>query len=178
MRSGSRQTVRDQAIDAQGLTEFLRQLKLDWQETDIAFVCIGTDRSTGDAFGPLIGSLLEEQGYLNVVGTLQSPCDSNNLEARMKDLLQGTQPLRMIAIDACLGQEQAVGRYFASKKPIEPGKALGKLLPPVGDASIKGIVNRWGPKVYTSLLHASLYTVMDMANQVVRCIEEVFPVEQ
>ena len=41
----------------------------------MVFLCIGTDRSTGDSLGPLIGSRLEAEGIGDVVviGTLEHP---------------------------------------------------------------------------------------------------------
>ena len=41
----------------------------------VVFLCIGTDRSTGDSLGPLIGSKLaaEVTGDVTVIGTLEHP---------------------------------------------------------------------------------------------------------
>ena len=35
------------------------------RKTEILFLCIGTDRSTGDSLGPLIGYKLKEKGMRN-----------------------------------------------------------------------------------------------------------------
>lgn len=45
------------------------------RKTEILFLCIGTDRSTGDSLGPLIGYKLKENGMRNarVLGTLEEP---------------------------------------------------------------------------------------------------------
>ena len=45
------------------------------RKTEILFLCIGTDRSTGDSLGPLIGYKLKEKGMRNarVLGTLEEP---------------------------------------------------------------------------------------------------------
>ncbi len=55
----------------------------------LVFVCIGTDRSTGDAIGPLVGTLLEEAGYTRVVGTLNYPCDGSNMQQRLSEIPRG-----------------------------------------------------------------------------------------
>ena len=53
----------------------------------VVFLCIGTDRSTGDSLGPLIGHKLREQerrrGFVPraaVFGTLDRPVHAMNLE--------------------------------------------------------------------------------------------------
>lgn len=50
----------------------------------IILVCIGTDRSTGDALGPLVGTKLEQVGITNfqVFGTLDEPVHALNLEEK------------------------------------------------------------------------------------------------
>ena len=45
------------------------------RKSEIVFLCIGTDRSTGDSLGPLIGYKLKEKGIRNarIMGTLDHP---------------------------------------------------------------------------------------------------------
>jgi len=68
----------------------------------IVYLCIGTDRATGDCLGPLVGSRL--QNYLpnaEVYGTLQQPVHAVNLEQVMSDLTRKHADPLVIAIDAC-----------------------------------------------------------------------------
>ena len=95
----------------------------------IVFLCIGTDRSTGDALGPLTGSRLVEYGFPQVIGTLPEPCDAFNLEARLQSIPEDQV---VIAIDACLGQSSSVGYFFASEGPLIPAQSVGGKLPAVG----------------------------------------------
>ncbi|MGG1553854.1 spore protease YyaC [Paenibacillus ferrarius] len=141
----------------------------------VAFVCIGTDRSTGDALGPLVGSRLAELGYKSVVGTLEAPCDASNLPQRLAEIPAG---VTVIAVDACLGQKLSVGMYQLSNQPIAPGKSVGKVLPQVGDYTIAAIVNADGPRQYSVLQTTSLYHVMQMAEDVVRAIVNAFPLQE
>ena len=94
----------------------------------IVFLCIGTDRSTGDALGPLTGSRLSEYGFPQVIGT-REPCDAFNLEARLQSIPEDQV---VIAIDACLGQSSSVGYFFASEGPLTPAQSVGGKLPAVG----------------------------------------------
>ncbi|MDQ8738503.1 spore protease YyaC [Paenibacillus sp. LHD-38] len=134
----------------------------------IAFVCIGSDRSTGDSFGPLAGSLLKDRGWPNVIGTLQQPCDAHAVEHAALEI---PKECTIIAIDACLGKPGSIGRCLVSEGPLQPGKAIGRRLPAIGDYSIAGVVNANGPKAYWMLQTTSLYQVMRMANEVVNAIE-------
>jgi putative sporulation protein YyaC len=115
----------------------LRNILFTFDAENYVFACIGTDRSTGDSLGPLVGSKLAANGY-NVIGTLEEPLHAANLEERL-----GKVPAEktVIAIDACLGKVESVGSVNVINGPLKPGEGVGKKLHSVGDYSIKGIVN-------------------------------------
>ncbi|MDQ6420083.1 spore protease YyaC [Paenibacillus sp. LHD-117] len=142
----------------------------------ILFLCVGTDCSTGDAFGPLVGTMLEEHGWPGVIGTLAEPCDAHKVEAAAAAALRlrKDEAATVIAIDACLGKPQSVGGYVLSRGPLKPGAATGRRLPPVGDYGIAGVVNRQGPKAYAMLQTTSLHLVMNMAKQIVSAIDDAW----
>ena len=52
---------------------------LDGEKT-VVFLCIGTDRATGDALGPLVGSYLLKNGLENVYGTVDEPVHAEKFE--------------------------------------------------------------------------------------------------
>jgi putative sporulation protein YyaC len=163
-------------VKGERLADFFRDLLREGvRAEDIFFVCIGTDRSSGDALGPLVGTLLQESGFSRVIGTLESPCDAMNLSDRLKEVPRGA---KVVAIDACLGQAASVGLYQISNQPICPGKSVGKNLPVVGDYAVAAIVNTDGPRQYAILQSTSLYRVMQMAREIVSAIQEVFPPRQ
>ncbi|NEW09231.1 spore protease YyaC [Paenibacillus sp. SYP-B3998] len=163
-------------MNGEQLPLFLKEMsQASFRETEaIAFVCIGTDRSTGDALGPLVGSALKEAGYPFVIGTLEAPCDASNMVVRLSEIPQGSV---VIAIDACLGQKQSVGLYQISNQPLLPGKSVGKRLPPVGDYTIAAMVNADGPKQYAILQTTSLHRVLAMAREVTDAIKHAFPIK-
>ena len=132
-------------------------------------ICIGTDRSTGDAFGPLTGMYLREAGYPSVFGTLDDPWDSETLVQRLAGLPREGFTL---AVDCCVGSE--VGKFRVQNRPLEPGKSMGKPLPPLGSAALLGIVapNRGNP--YSMLQTASLHLVMTMARQAADAIMRTY----
>lgn len=138
----------------------------------IVFLCIGTDRSTGDSLGPLVGEKLKFLIRDNVLvyGNLQYPVHAKNLVDTM-DMIQSTanNPY-IIAVDACLGSLHNVGKIIVDKKPLTPGAAMNKDLPPVGDLSITGIVNISGALEFMVLQNTRLYTVMQLAEVISRGI--------
>jgi putative sporulation protein YyaC len=162
------------------LTELFRRIRtLGVTREQLVFLCIGTDRSSGDAFGPLTGTLLQEAGFAHVVGTLDRPCDGDTWGERILELeaLLAAPGSKLVAVDACLGTAASTGLFLMREGPLVPGASLRRGLPPVGDYSIGGIVceNRAHP--YTALQTAPLGRVLPMARQVVQAVLEIFPAE-
>ncbi|MGL5085651.1 MAG: spore protease YyaC [Clostridium sp.] len=132
----------------------------------IVLICIGTDRSTGDSLGPLVGYKLKflSRNNIHVYGCLESPVHSKNLvDILTKVNFHFTNPY-IIAIDACLGSLQNIGKVFIEEGPLYPGLALNKDLPPVGNLSITGIVNISGNFEFMVLQNTRLHTVMSLAD--------------
>ncbi|HEY4390357.1 MAG TPA: spore protease YyaC [Paenibacillus sp.] len=153
------------------LTGFFREIRKQHEEEKMTFLCIGTDRSTGDALGPLVGSRLEEQGFVNVVGTLQHPCDADNFEQRLAAI---PDDHIIVAIDASLGAPASVGCYLVSAQPLFPAQSVGYPLPAAGHYSVAAVVNVKGPKPYWTLQMTSLYKVIQMADEITRAIVTTF----
>ncbi|NYE57580.1 spore protease YyaC [Carboxydothermus ferrireducens] len=131
----------------------------------VVILCIGTDRSTGDAFGPLVGSFLKNAriNFFHVYGCLEEPVHAVNLEETLKNIyLQYKNPF-LIAVDASLGSLNSVGQIVLKDGPLNPGAALNKKLPPVGDLSLTGVVNVGGFMEFMVLQNTRLSTVMAMA---------------
>ena len=131
------------------------------------FLCIGIDRSAGDSFGPMTGTLLRHKLVPNVIGTLDSPVHAQNLEEVCAGI--GIDQY-IVAIDASLGSIKDLGYLAVRKSPLFPGKAMGKNLPSVGDISIILNVNVGGIANYLFLQNASLHTVWNGADVVSRSI--------
>ena len=144
----------------------------------VCFLCIGSDRSTGDSFGPLVGSLLKASGWPRVIGTLEQPCDANAVEEACREAaaIRAQGQGIVIAIDACLGKPLSVGNYLVAEGPLQPGAATGMKLPAVGDYSIAGVVNLNSPKAYAMLQSTSLASVLAMAGELVTFINNAWSV--
>lgn len=138
---------------------------------NIVFACIGTDRSTGDSLGPLVGTYLERMGY-GVIGTIDDPLHAENLEERVGKI---SKKSTVVAVDASLGSSANVGEIKVRKGPISPGAGVGKDLIKVGHMHVVGIVNVGGFMEFFVLQNTRLSLVMRMANEIVSAITEVLP---
>ncbi len=127
-------------------------------------LCIGTDRSTGDSLGPLVGSELHHRiTSIPVWGVMERPVHAANLQILLKhhpDLNQR----RVLAIDASLGKLNDVGSIVIGPGPLKPGAGVNKQLPPLGAYHLTGTVNVSGFMEYFVLQNTRLFLVMQMAS--------------
>lgn len=134
-------------------------------DREIVVLCIGTDRSTGDALGPLTGSKLTTRTGRSfaVYGTLDQPVHAANLAENLEFIMQQHRNPFVIAIDACLGKTDHVGCISIKSGPLRPGTGVNKNLPPVGQVHVIGVVNVGGFMEYLVLQNTRLALVMKMA---------------
>jgi putative sporulation protein YyaC len=142
----------------------------------LLFLCIGTDRSSGDAFGPLTGTLLSEAGFTRVIGTLERPCDADTWNSRMAELeaCRRNGNCVVVALDACLGTAFITGMFVISDGPLEAGRSMKRGFVPVGDYSIAAVVNENRANPYSVLQNTPLSRVLSMSRQVVAAALQVF----
>ncbi|MRX73395.1 spore protease YyaC [Bacillus lacus] len=155
------------------LTESITALLPKLGYKPIVILCIGTDRSTGDSLGPLVGAKLNRQlSQFPVYGTLKDPVHAVNLEDTIEYINKKHKFPYIIAIDACLGKLNSVGTFLASPGPLRPGAGVNKILPEVGSMHITGIVNVSGFMEYFVLQNTRLHLVMAMADIIAESIKE------
>lgn len=146
------------------------------------FLCIGSDRATGDCFGPLIGEKLTHKFATSktpsampiVYGTLQTPVHAVNLSNTIGQIQNTFYQPFIIAVDASLGVRQHIGYITLGNGPLLPGIGVQKELPHIGNAAITGIVNLAGKNSHTTLQTTRLSTVMELADFVVKGISSVY----
>jgi len=157
---------------------FIKYLLPDFNDIDnshLMVVCIGSDRSTGDSLGPLVGERLNtlipslgSEGADILWGTLKDPVHAVNLYDKINRIKNFTQKPLIIAVDASLGKLKDVGNIEVGIGPIKPGKAVNKDLPSIGDIYIRGVVNVGGFMEQAVLQSTRLYLVMSMAHVIGR----------
>lgn len=146
-------------------------------KTPIIILCIGTDRSTGDCLGPLVGYKLAnslKRKNILVLGTLDNPVHAKNLKSTMDEIAAKYSDPFIVAIDASLGAMERIGFVTIGKGPLKPGAGVSKNLPKVGDMHISGIVNFGGFMEYLILQNTRLSLVMKMANIISSGIQYAF----
>jgi len=151
---------------ATGLGAVIRRLGVPHRR--LVYLCIGTDRSTGDALGPLVGERLagEIGGLAEVMGTLRDPVHASNLQDALVRLRTGMPQAVVVAVDACLGRMESVGTITVGTGALAPGAGVNKSLPEVGAAFVTGTVNVGGFMEYFVLQNTRLHLVMQMADTI------------
>lgn len=156
----------DSTVHTQLTERMVQQLSAVSSDREIIIVCVGTDRSTGDALGPLVGTSLSK--YRNpgfrLYGTLDEPVHAVNLQDTLNHIQSSSSKPYIVGIDACLGQVSSVGVIQVGSGPVKPGAGVNKELPPVGDMHVTGIVNVGGFMEYFVLQNTRLSIVMKMSD--------------
>lgn len=132
----------------------------------VVFACIGTDRSTGDALGPLVGQRLQRLGHAegDVVGTLADPLHAVNLADRILPRMREQPRPLIVAVDAALGALRSVGSVAVRRGGLRPGEGVGKDLPEIGELAVAATVNvRAGAMDAQVLQCTRLYLVQNLS---------------
>ena len=134
----------------------------------LVFLCIGSDRATGDSLGPILGYKLSALHLPNciVFGTLEHPVHAKNLGEVITEIHNKVSFPFIIAIDASLGKANHIGYYTLNTGPLKPGAGVHKDLPLVGDLTITGIVNLSGFLDQMLLQTTRLNIVMQLADRI------------
>lgn len=150
------------------------------KEQEIVLLCIGTDRSTGDCLGPLVGAKMQalNQEYLNIYGTLDNPVHAGNLKEKLEEIHTRFNNPFIMAVDACLGSLESVGHISIGDGSLQPGAGVKKDLPAVGDVHITGIVNVGGFLEYMVLQNTRLNVVMKMADIIAKGLSRMITEEE
>lgn len=143
----------------------------------IIFLCIGSDRATGDSLGPLVGQKLADrlhQPFLithsrndkktAVYGTLHQTVHAGNLVNTLADINNRYKHPYIIAIDASLGIPEHIGYVTLGNGSLRPGIGVSHVLPEAGDIHITGIVNHSGKNNHVTLQTTKLLTVIELAS--------------
>ncbi|SMC82249.1 spore protease YyaC [Sporomusa malonica] len=132
----------------------------------LVVLCIGSDRYTGDALGPLIGTYLEEHTECSVYGTLDHPVHAGNFIETLNIINHRYHHPLIVAIDACLGKSHEIGNIEIWQGGLAAGIAVGNRLPTVGDISVIGVVNAQSQIGYLDLQSTPLSKVMKLTKAI------------
>jgi len=138
------------------------------RQQPLVFLCIGSDRATGDSLGPIVGYKLKQHHLpsVHIYGTLEQPVHAKNLNQVIREIHDTFDHPFIIAIDASLGKASHIGYFTLGEGSLRPGAGVGKDLPQVGNLHITGIVNLSGFLENSLLQTTRLHTVMSLADQI------------
>lgn len=159
------------ALDKNNPEAFIEKLTAVTRNQKILFMCLGTDKITGDSLGCRVGSSLESLGY-KVIGTLNEPLHASNIVTRVKQINKKDFDL-LIAIDSSLGSAENVGNVYLLDQPLRPGAAVMKSLPKIGDYSMIGVVGAssfW--EGYNTLRDIQKSFILEIVDSIVYVIKE------
>lgn len=141
---------------------------IEWEgDRKIPILCIGTDKSSGDSFGPFVGTFIKLKKLTNfkAYGNLEYPVHSQNILEYIEKLKQKYKFI--IALDCAIGSKENIGKIKVNQGPLQPGSGIGLNLPSVGAINICGIVGVQGAdhEMTSSMLRSvRLNLVIRMAN--------------
>ena len=138
------------------------------------FLCVGSDKVTGDCLGPLTGQLLTKDYNVNayIYGTLEKPITAQNLVFAESFIRKKHRNCKIVTIDASLGNLQDVGNIKILNSGLMPGLALNQTLPVVGDFSITATVNFGNSSNSSLLFSTSLCVVYRLAQTIAYAVSE------
>ena len=103
------------------LEKCVRRHRKPWSE--MVFLCIGSDRVTGDCLGPYVGYRLSQHPLpgISIYGTLEHPVHAVNLKNALSHISQAHPYALVVAIDASLGEKKHLGYVTMGNGPLYPG---------------------------------------------------------
>ncbi len=151
--------------------------------SEVICLCIGTDRATGDSFGPLVGYKLEclykGNECISIIGNLNETVNSSNINEIMRQIENTYENPFIIAIDSAISNYRNPGDIIVSSESVSLAAGLSRRIECIGDMSIKGVVARKSnnPRCNLNLIqNARLNLVMNMADIVANGIYNVIEI--
>ena len=134
-------------------------------------VCVGTDATIGDSFGPICGTFLENSvKHAFIYGSLQKTVTAKEIST-IKTFISKVHPsAKVLVIDAAVGRAEDVGSIKISDAPIKPGLGANKDLPALGDVSIIAIISEKTKDNYEFLKLTRLSPVYYLAKTVAEAV--------
>ncbi len=166
----------DYSFCASDFGDQLFSLTRCYSTDSILFLCIGSDRSTGDSLGPLVGYKLKKLNLPNckIIGTIDTPVHAANLHRIYNYITSYYNHSTVIVVDAAMGNHNNIGYITLNKGPLKPGLGVEKELPAIGDISITGIVSSDSKFHSIMLQNTRLSMVMNLSDLIVAGIYHFF----
>lgn len=142
----------------------------------LLFLCIGSEKISGDSVGPIVGSLLKDKYKLPfpVLGTEDKPVNGINLPHYVDNIRTYFPEHKIIAIDSAVGSKRDMWSVKIKKGGVVAGGAIASKNPRIGDIGILAVVGEKNSDVLSTLLEAPVDEIERMAEYIAGLIYNVF----
>lgn len=139
----------------------------DKGDRDIVIVCFGTTAISGDALGPMVGSLLTRKYNIPafVYGTEENNVNGKNMSKWLDFIKAAHKDALFVAVDASLGKQDKIGQIVIRADGVCPSGVTGKSAR-FGDVGILGIVARNQGDALMQLMCVSPLEVSKLADKI------------
>lgn len=141
----------------------------------IVIVCFGTNAISGDALGPMVGTLLTQKYNVSafVYGTEESNVNGKNMGIWLDFIKEVHKGALFIAVDASVGAKTKIGQIVIREDGVCPAGVTGKKAR-FGDVGVLGIVAQSGGDSLIRLMCASPLEVSEMADKISIMLKQTF----
>jgi len=172
-------------------TKFVQELqkqvyhfKVKQNFSEIAILCIGTNKLVGDSLGPIVGEKLKnrlaQKEKIAVYGNMEETLNFKNAKQVLEQVVTIGKTPFIIGIDSALGKQEMVGKIIVGKGKLQIGSALGKKLGYPTHIHIKAVVGTdtksWQKniKVLEQIKNKNIYKISnDIVEGVCQILETV-----
>lgn len=158
--------------------EFKNIVDLKNRNKRIIFLCIGTNRIIGDAFGPVVGSVLKDyykhEDKIEIIGDLDNVVTYCNIKEIIYNKVNENNLI--IVLDSALSTCDNIGKIFIQNRGLRYAESLKKQNRLIGDISIKAVVGENVNSIsknYQNLKSVSFKKIYEMSNIVSNGIIDV-----
>lgn len=163
------------------ICDFAKKIEsINGKYSELIFICVGTDRITGDCFGPIVGERLiknlKNNQNFKIYGTLSKNVSFSSIDYYLNKIKQSSNNPYIVIIDSALSTEENIGKIFIENKKTRLGNAIGKSKKNIGDMSIRAIIGENFQNINKNmyvLQNTHLSLVISLANIVSQGILEV-----
>lgn len=147
---------------------------VDKGEREIVVVCFGTNAISGDALGPMVGTLLTQKYDVPafVYGTDESTVNGKNMSRWLSFIKTVHKDAIFVAVDASLGRADKIGDIVIRPDGVCPSGVTGKS-ERFGDVGILGIVAQNHKDALMQLMCVSPVEVSKMADKISIMLKDV-----
>lgn len=154
------------------------RLNLKNNFTDIIFICVGSNKITGDSLGPIVGAKLKQKLGTNIaiIGTTETPVNYENIKEINDNIkIKYLNPC-VICVDSAMGKNADIGKIIVNWGGITLGKAVNNGIYLESHINIKGVVGKEEEEILTNFRELTLVNknvIEKMSNEVTEGINKV-----